>query len=69
MDGAARDQTVRMLMNLHGLEAGEAEIGTFKAMLESVGEGVGRLYTMKGIRYAEPAPIFRVVSDAPRGPA
>jgi hypothetical protein len=38
-------------------------------MLEAVGEGVGRLYTMKGIRYAEPAPIFRVVPDAPRRPA
>jgi hypothetical protein len=69
MDGAARDQTVRMLMNLHGLDAAEAEIGSFEAMLEAVGEGVGRLYTMKGIRYAEPAPIFRVVPDAPRRPA
>jgi hypothetical protein len=69
MDGEARDQTVRMLMDLHGLDAGEAEIGTFKTMLEAVGEGVGRLYTMKGIRYAEPAPIFRVAPDAPRRPA
>jgi hypothetical protein len=65
MDGETREAAVRMLMSMHRLDASEAEIRIFEGMFQPVVDGVGRLYAMEGIRYAEPAPTFRAWPDPP----
>jgi hypothetical protein len=60
MDHQHEDRYVRLLMERNGFAAGDEELEVYRAMVGPVAVGVDRLYAMDGIRYAEPAPAFRV---------